>query len=104
MGQSFGGFCSITYLSFFPEGLKEAFLCGGLQPLVKGPDEVYRRLYKKVIQRNESYYQKYPEDVERVKSIVKLLQRFGNSTVRLPSEGSLSARRFQQLGLMFGAH
>jgi hypothetical protein len=30
MGQSFGGFCSTTYLSFYPEGVKEAFLFGGL--------------------------------------------------------------------------
>lgn len=69
-----------------------------------GPDEVYDRLYKKVIQRNEAYYQKYPEDVDRVRKIVTLLQKFGDSTVRLLSEGSLSARRFQQLGLRFGAH
>lgn len=72
--------------------------------MVDGPDEVYDRLYKKVIQRNEAYYQKYPEDVGRVKMIVGLLQKFGDSTVRLPSEGSLSARRFQQLGLLFGGH
>ena len=26
MGQSFGGFCILTYLSFYPEGLREAFL------------------------------------------------------------------------------
>lgn len=53
-GQSFGGFCAITYLSFFPQGLREAFLFGGLQPLVKSPDEVYRRLYRKVAERNEA--------------------------------------------------
>ncbi|OCL10201.1 alpha/beta-hydrolase [Glonium stellatum] len=104
MGQSFGGFCATTYLSFYPEGLKEVFVFGGLPPMVNGPDEVYERTYKKVIQRNESYYRKYPEDVERVKKIVTLLQKFGDSTVRLLSEGSLSARRFQQLGLQFGFH
>lgn len=26
MGQSFGGFCSMTYLSFFPEALRESFM------------------------------------------------------------------------------
>ena len=104
MGQSFGGFCCTTYLSMFPEGLREAFVFGGLPPLVKSPDQVYERLYKKVIQRNEAYYQKYPEDIERVKQIVRLLQRFGNNTVRVTSDGFLSARRFQQLGLNFGFH
>jgi pimeloyl-ACP methyl ester carboxylesterase len=43
IGQSFGGFCSMTYLSFYPEGLKEAFVFGGLAPLTGGPDQVYDR-------------------------------------------------------------
>lgn len=94
----------IPVKSFYPQGLRESFIFGGLQPLVKGPDEVYRRLYKKVIQRNEAYYRKYPEDVERVKLIVRYLQRFGDGKIKLPSEGNLSVRRFQQMGINFGFH
>lgn len=105
MGQSFGGFCSVTYLSFYPEGVKEAFLFGGLPPLRNDADEAYTRLYARVKQRNEAYYAKYPEDVERVKRIIKLLTRFGDTTVRVQGgEGYLSARRFQQLGIYFGKH
>lgn len=104
IGQSFGGFCSTTYLSFHPEGLREAFLFGGLPPLVDEPDEVYRRLYKKVIERNEAYYRKYPEDVERVHRIMNYLKRFGDGKIKLPSEGTLTRRRFRQLGIAFGAH
>jgi pimeloyl-ACP methyl ester carboxylesterase len=104
MGQSFGGFCIITYLSFFPQGLREAFLFGGLQALVKSPDEVYRRLYKKLIQRNEAYYSKFPEDAERVKKILNYLSRFGDGKIKLPSEGTLTRRRFQQLGINLGFH
>jgi pimeloyl-ACP methyl ester carboxylesterase len=102
MGQSFGGFCCTTYLSFFPEGVKEAFLFGGLPPLRTGPDEVYDRLYVRVMKRNGEYYEKYPEDVERVKRVVKFLRRV---TVRVQGgEGFLGARRFLQLGISFGAH
>lgn len=104
VGQSFGGFCITTYLSMFPQGLREAFFFGGLPPLVKNPDEVYKKAFKKVVERNEAYYRKYPEDVARVRQIVTLLQRFGDSTVRLSGEGSLSARRFLQLGINFGFH
>ncbi|KAK5126376.1 hypothetical protein LTR85_010612 [Meristemomyces frigidus] len=104
MGQSFGGFCSITYLSFHPEGLREAFLFGGLQPLVKSPDEVYRRLYKRVSRRNEAYYAKCPDDIDRVKAIMNFLKRFGDGKIKLPSEGTLTRRRFRQLGIMFGFH
>jgi pimeloyl-ACP methyl ester carboxylesterase len=104
MGQSFGGFCSITYLSFYPQGLREAFIYGGLQPLVKQPDPVYRALYKRVAKRNRHYYDKYPEDVDRVKTIVKYLQRFGDGVIKLPTGGNLTARRFQQMGILFGMH
>jgi pimeloyl-ACP methyl ester carboxylesterase len=105
MGQSFGGFCATTYLSFFPKSLREVFMFGGLPPLVTNPDEVYRRCFKKLIQRNEAYYRKYPEDVEKVQQICKLLQRFGDTTVRdTTSQGFITARRFMQLGLCFGGH
>lgn len=105
MGQSFGGFCCATYLSFFPAGVREAFIFGGLPPARDGPDDVYRKLYRRVKERNEAYYSKYPEDVERVKRIVRLLGRFGDETVRVQGgEGSMSPRRFLQLGLSFGRH
>jgi pimeloyl-ACP methyl ester carboxylesterase len=105
MGQSFGGFCCTNYLSWYPEGVKEAFIFGGLPPGSKGPDEVYERLYKRVERRNEEYYEKYPEDIKRVKRIVELLSRFGNKTVRTQGgEGYMSARRFLQMGILFGKH
>src|SRR6478752_4693388 len=33
LGQSFGGLCVMTYLSIAPEGLREAFVTGGLAPI-----------------------------------------------------------------------
>ena len=45
LGQSFGGFCVTTYLSFFPGGLTEAFLTGGLPPVARPTEEVYRATY-----------------------------------------------------------
>ena len=40
LGQSFGGFCVLNYLSRAPEGLAEAFFTGGLPPLDRHPDDV----------------------------------------------------------------
>jgi len=105
MGQSFGGFCCITYLSFFPEGVREAFIFGGLPPLVSGPDEVYKRLFKMITERNKAYYEKFPEDVGKVHCILNFLQKFGDHTVQdMTQEGYLTARRFMQLGIHFGFH
>lgn len=55
-GQSFGGFCALTYLSFYPQGLREAFTSGGLAPIGKTPDQVYKATFQKVIERNKAYY------------------------------------------------
>ncbi|RAL66886.1 hypothetical protein DID88_007668 [Monilinia fructigena] len=41
-GQSFGGFCVLTYLSFHHQGLREVFTSGGLAPVGHSPDRVYR--------------------------------------------------------------
>ncbi|KZF24358.1 alpha/beta-hydrolase [Xylona heveae TC161] len=101
MSQSFGGFCAICYLSKYPASLREVFTCGGLPPLVRQPDDVYRHTYKKVIQRNQAYYKKYPEDIERVK---RLVQYFADHSPKLPSGGHLSVLRFRQFGLAFGTH
>ncbi|KAL0631620.1 hypothetical protein Q9L58_009514 [Maublancomyces gigas] len=101
VGQSFGGFCATAYLSLHPEGLKEVFTAGGMPPLVRNPDEVYRRTYKKVESRNAVYYEKYPQDIANVKSILRHLSA---SEVLLPSGGILTSRRFMGLGLGFGGH
>lgn len=101
-GQSYGGYCSHTYLSFYPDSLEEVILTGGIPGLGDeiGPDEVYKATYKRTIERNAHYYAKYPQDVSKVKRIVSYLY---SHDVALPSGGKLSVERFQQLGLNFGA-
>jgi pimeloyl-ACP methyl ester carboxylesterase len=99
LGQSFGGFCVTHYLSAAPEGLNEAIIVGGLPPVSRSPDDVYRATYRRVIERNHAYYARYPEDVDRVQEIVEHLT---TREVTLPGGGQLTPRRFQQLGLAFG--
>ncbi|KAL1928357.1 hypothetical protein VTP01DRAFT_2713 [Rhizomucor pusillus] len=99
IGQSFGGFCITTYLSLYPESIREAFITGGVPPLVNSPDPVYRALYPRVLKRNKIYYEKYPRDVARVRKIHEYLSK---NTVTLPNGGTLSPRRFLQLGIAFG--
>ncbi|TFK51612.1 alpha/beta-hydrolase [Heliocybe sulcata] len=99
MGQSFGGFCAITYLSFHSQGLKEVFMTGGLAPLVDHPDPVYKATIKKVAQRNKIYYEKYPRDIKRVRDLLTYLEE---NEVLLPNGGRLTPRRWQQLGLDLG--
>ncbi|KAJ1814412.1 hypothetical protein LPJ56_003041 [Coemansia sp. RSA 2599] len=99
LGQSFGGFCITTYLSLFPNSIAKAFITGGVPPLVDNPDAVYKATYQRMISRNQQYYEKYPRDVARVRTIIEFLNR---NCIKLPDGGNLSPRRFQQLGLYFG--
>ncbi|MFA7339052.1 MAG: alpha/beta fold hydrolase [Candidatus Obscuribacterales bacterium] len=99
LGQSFGGFCSTTYLSMAPEGLSGAILTGGLPPLVDDGDEVYRQTYRELIKKNKLFYKRFPGDIEKVARIVEHLQK---SAVFLPSGEPLTVERFLQLGLNFG--
>jgi len=100
-GQSFGGFCAFTYLSFFPEGLREVFTSGGIPPVGKTADEIYRATFEAVIKRNVSYYNKYPEDLSVIHNLARHTTPNG---LKLPSGGILTLRRLLTLGLLFGAH
>ncbi len=100
LGQSFGGFCVTRYLSAAPEGLEAAVITGGLPPLDRGADDVYRATYRRVLEKNRRYFARYPEDAARARAIADHL---ADRDVRLPAGGRLSVRRFQQLGIAFGA-
>lgn len=99
MGQSYGGFCLLTYLSFHPEGLAAVIITGGVAGIFGTAEDNYRLTYKKVIEKNDAYYRRYPQDDLAIREIVKHLSE---NTIQLPSGGILSPRRFQALGLAIG--
>jgi pimeloyl-ACP methyl ester carboxylesterase len=99
LGQSFGGFCVTAYLSIAPGGLREALITGGLPPVGRPTDHVYAATYRRVLDRNRLYYERYPEDRARV---LQLRERLDAEDVRLPSGDRLTGRRFRQLGSMLG--
>ena len=99
LGQSFGGFCVVSYLSLAPEGLREAFITGGLPPLGNRIDDVYRATYARTVARARGHYDRYPDDRARVRALVSRLQ---SDDVRLPSGDRLTPRRLRQLGATLG--
>jgi pimeloyl-ACP methyl ester carboxylesterase len=99
LGQSFGGMCVVTYLSLAPEGLREAFITGGLPAIGPRIDEVYARTYEIVLERNRRYFERYPADRERV---LRLHAVIDSGAVHLPSGDRLTWRRFRQLGRSLG--
>ena len=104
LGQSFGGFCLMTYLSSIAHPPEIMLYTGGIAPMNTPIKEVYDRLWLRVRERSWKYYEQYPGDVARVKKIVRTLLSHENSVtpIKLPSGGILTARRFLQLGLALG--
>ena len=100
LGQSFGGFCTVSYLSQAPEGIREAFITGGLPGLRTTADELYRATYPLVAAKNHAHYERYPADVQRAKEIAR---RLAASPARLPGGGLLTVEAFQALGGMLGS-
>jgi pimeloyl-ACP methyl ester carboxylesterase len=99
LGQSFGGLCAVTYLSLAPEGLREVLITGGVPPLGDAVDDVYRATYARVLERNRRYYERYPQDRDRV---LRLHEHLEAGDVRLPSGDRLTSRRLRQAGQGLG--
>jgi pimeloyl-ACP methyl ester carboxylesterase len=99
LGQSYGGFCTVSYLSFAPHGLREAFITGGLPGLTVAADDVYRRTYPAVAAKNAAHYERYPDDVQQAQRVAQFL---AEHEVWRPDGAPLSVQAFQALGNMLG--
>ena len=99
LGQSYGGFCAVHYLSAFPHGLNEVFITGGLPPLDGNADDYYRQTYPEVQRKSRQFFARYPADLALCARILEHLHRHD---VALPGGGRLTVRRFQQVGFMLG--
>src|SRR6204780_1100137 len=99
LGQSYGGFCTVSYLSFAPHGLREAFITGGLAGLTVTADDVYRRTYRTVLEKNAAHYERYPGDVEQAQRVASYL---ATHDVRRPDGAPLPVEAFQSIGAMLG--
>jgi pimeloyl-ACP methyl ester carboxylesterase len=99
LGQSFGGFTSLTYLSFAPEGLAAALITGGLSPVGRPVDDIYAATYVRVIEANRRYFARYPGDRARVR---ETFRRLRDEDVRLPGGDRLTETRFRGLGMWLG--
>ncbi len=100
LGQSFGGFCAVRYLSAAPGALREVFITGGLPGLQASAEDVYRLTYRIVAAKNRAHYGRYPQDVATALRVARVL---ADAPARLPGGGTLTLERFQALGHGLGS-
>jgi pimeloyl-ACP methyl ester carboxylesterase len=99
IGQSYGGWLTLTYLSMAPEALTACLVMGGLASLHPSAAEVYRRTYPRALAKNREYELRYPGDSATIGRIADLLAA---EDVRLPDGDRLTVPRLQFLGNGFG--
>lgn len=99
LGQSYGGFLTLTYLSLFPEALTASFTTGGIPHIPADAREVYEHTFPRMAAKTEQYYARYPQDRERVAALADHLQA---NEQTLPNGDRLTIERLQTLGSDFG--
>jgi proline iminopeptidase len=99
IGQSYGGWLTLTYLSMFPEALTACLVMGGLASLHPSAAEVYRRTFPRMLAKNREFERRYPGDTATAARLADLLT---SEDVRLPDGDRLTVPRLQFLGNAFG--
>ncbi|MBM6675283.1 alpha/beta fold hydrolase [Olsenella uli] len=99
LGQSYGGFLTLTYLSTFPGAAAASFTCGGIPHVPTSADEVYAHTFPRMVAKTGLLYERYPDDERR---LALLAERAVVGDLRLPDGSPLSPRRLQSLGQGLG--
>jgi pimeloyl-ACP methyl ester carboxylesterase len=99
MGQSFGGFTTLHYLSVHPESLAGALVTGGLSAVRHSADDVYAETWRIMIEKSEEYYRRFPGDRDRVRALTDLCAQ---GRITLPNGDAVSADRFRTIGHRLG--
>jgi hypothetical protein len=89
----------MTYLSLIEHPPRVCLFTGGIAPMLTPAYDAYSSLWERVRERSLRFYDMYPGDIPVVKKIVKKLLE---EPATLPSGGTLTARRFLQLGMGLG--
>lgn len=99
LGQSFGGFCTFTYLSFAPEGLTECFVTGGIPGLTRSTDDNYRSTYRQVLARTRDLDAEFPRVRTALRAVAHHIEQVDE---HLPDGERLTVARLQEIGHVLG--
>lgn len=101
LGQSFGGFTLLHYLSRCPGSIEQAYFTGGLPPVGRHCDEVYSLTYEKMAEKSEAFYRLFPKDRDAMRHAVDLA---ASGELRLPNGDAVSVSRLQSVGHLLGSN
>lgn len=101
LGQSFGGFTTLAYLSTDADSLADVFITGGLSAVDRHPDEVYALCYDKMRAASEQYYRRFPQHRDVMRGLV---DRAAAGDIVLPDGEVVSPSRLRSVGSALGTN
>ncbi|WP_194410020.1 alpha/beta fold hydrolase [Microbacterium cremeum] len=101
LGQSFGGFTTLAYLSTDASSLERVYITGGLSAVGRHPDDVYSLTYDKMRIESERYYRRFPSHRDRIRRVLDLASA---GRLVLPDGEVVSVSRVRSLGALLGSN
>ncbi|MFK4759687.1 alpha/beta fold hydrolase [Microbacterium sp. ZW T5_45] len=101
LGQSFGGFTTLAYLSTDAASLDDVFITGGLSTVERSADEVYALCYDKMRVASERYYRRFPAHRDVMRRLVDLADA---GSLVLPDGEVVSRSRLRSVGSALGTN
>ena len=100
LGQSFGGFTALRYVSEHASSLREVYFTGGLPAIGVDPATVYARTWQGMIGKSEAHYRAFPGDREKMRRLAELAGT--GEGLALPGGARATAERVRLLGHFLG--
>ncbi len=100
LGQSFGGFTTLAYLSTHAASLDRVYFTGGLSGIGLTAADVYSATYDKMCTASEGYWRRFPKQRDAMLRLVNLADA---GQIVLPDGEVLSVSRLRSLGMLLGS-
>lgn len=100
LGQSFGGFTILHYLTVHPEHLDQVFITGGLSAVDHPAADIYAATYTRMQAITEAYHRRFPGHRQIIRDLV---ERARAGELTLPSGEVVSESRLRSLGHLLGS-
>ncbi len=100
LGQSFGGFTTLAYLSTDAASLDRVHFTGGLSGIGLPSEDVYALTYDKMRTASQRHYRRFPEHRQAVQRLVDLA---AEGRIVLPDGEVVSVSRIRSLGMLLGS-
>ncbi|MGV8845057.1 alpha/beta fold hydrolase [Tessaracoccus sp.] len=100
LGQSFGGFTTMAYLSTDASSLDRVYFTGGLSGIGLPAEEVYALTYDKMRTASQRHYRRFPEHRDAIRRLVDLA---AGGAIVLPDREVVSVSRIRSLGMLLGS-